>query len=77
MIKLFTPKEASHLLRTHIASYLMVFAATGSPQLNKKTDAYWEGEIVGKSEWDVILNDVMAKDFEDHVPKVKYFEHFF
>lgn len=77
VIKLFTTKEALHLLRTHIASYLMVFASTGAPQLNKKAEDYWKGEIVDQSEWDIILKDVMAKDFEDHVPKVEPFFNVF
>ena len=71
VVKLFTPKEALHLLRTHITGYLMVFASTGAPQLNKKSEDYWTGDIVDKRAWNILLNDVMAKDFEDHVPKVK------
>ena len=70
VIELLTSKEALHLLRTHLASYLVVYATTGSPQLNKQPEDYWKGEQVDQASWDVVLKDVIAKDFEDHIPKV-------
>ena len=69
VIELFSPKDALHLVRTHITSYLMVFASTGAPELNKKAEDHLQGQEVNQQTWDVILKDVMAKDFEDHVPK--------
>ena len=47
----------------------MVFASTGAPELNKKAEDHLQGQEVNQQTWDVILKDVMAKDFEDHVPK--------
>ena len=48
----------------------MVYASTGAPNFPKNPDDYWSGEKVDQAAWDKILKDVMAKDFEDHVPKV-------
>ena len=48
----------------------MVYASTGAPRFPNAPDKYWKGEKIDQEAWDVVLKDVMAKDFEDHVPKV-------
>ena len=70
MVDLFSYKEALHLIRNHISGYLMVYASTGAPNFPKNPNDYWNGGKVDQAAWDIILKDVMAKDFEDHVPKV-------
>ena len=70
VIGLFTYKEAFHMIRTHVASYLMVYASVGAPDLTKSPEDYWNGELVDQKSWDIILNDLIAKDYENHVPKV-------
>ena len=48
----------------------MVYASTGTPNFPKDPKEYWKGENINQEAWNVVLKDVMAKDFEDHVPKV-------
>ena len=70
VVDLFSYKEALHVIRTHISGYLMVYASTGAPSFPKNPEDHWNGDKVDQAAWDIILKDVMAKDFEDHVPKV-------
>ena len=48
----------------------MVFASTGAPELNKNVEDHLQGQKGDQHTWDIILKDIMAKDFENHVPKV-------
>ena len=67
---MFTYQQALHLIRTHITGFLMVYASTSAPEFPKTPEDFWKGGEINQDAWNVVLKDVMAKDFEDHVPKV-------
>ena len=61
-------------VRGYLVALLVVYARVGAPDLTKKPEDYWKSETITQADWDKIIKDTMAEEFENHIFKVKDFK---
>ena len=57
-------------VRGYLVALLVVYARVGAPDLTKKPEDYWKGETISQADWDKIIKDTVAEEFENHIFKV-------
>ena len=59
-------------VRGYLVALLVVYARAGAPDLTKKPEDYWKSETITQDDWDKIIKDTIAEEFENHIFKVIY-----
>ena len=70
VLKLMDFKTAMHGVRGYLVALLSVYARVGAPDLTKKPEDCWKSETITQADWDKIIKDTMAEEFENHIFKV-------
>ena len=70
VLKLMDFKTAMHGVRGYLVALLVVYARVGAPNLTKTPEDYWKSETITQADWDKIIKDTMAEEFENHIFKV-------
>ena len=64
-------KTALRGVRGYLVALLVVYARVGAPDLTKKPEDYWKSETITQADWDKIIKETIAEEFENHIFKVR------
>ena len=70
VLELMDFKTAMRGVRGYLVALLVVYARVGAPDLTKKPEDYWKSETITQADWDKIIKDTVAEEFENHIFKV-------
>ena len=57
-------------VRGYLVALLVVYARVGAPDLTKNPEDYWKSEMITQADWDKIIKETIAEEFENHIFKV-------